>query len=282
MSARLILGTASIVLFALYALRSASPTQAAAQVPPATPLVQPPEWFSISQTMLRPPPPVPGNAAATVKTMTLDKILELRWTYDGPGGTRKIHDERIDVLYWPTAAARVCELSPDVGGSMVVAGKLASNGHTVIERWTAALTAVPSDSNPTPFTKTVLYDGNDPGQRVVRLLAPVYGVPGKVFVQFQDVRDLHVMDAQTGALTLSLSASLAPEIAFDSYRSFWGGKLTSGKYCYVFHCRFSQDDDGAIVLYDDQPDGVVDGWVPVDKDSWGFVEALDWAERYLE
>lgn len=258
---------------------SRGPTEAALQNPtPAS--VRPPEWFSIWQTEIEPPVPVPGNVRGLVKTLTPHKLVEIRWVFDGTGGERAQYDERFDLLYWPTAAARLWEGSPDVGSSMVVAGKRASDGRTVIEKWTPTFTGIPSADNPTQLLKSPIYSGLEPGKKVVRLLAPTYGVEGKVFVQFNDVRDLYVLDVATGEFTLALSVAQVPEIEFDSYHGFWGGKTTSGEHAYVFQCKFSQYDDGAVILTDDDADGVIDSWVSVDKDSWNLVETIDWEEIY--
>ena len=247
------------------------------------PVIRPPEWFSVMQTHLRPVPPVPANLRGTVKVRTPEKILEIRWTYDGSGGQRKLYDERIETPYWPTAAARICEGKPDLGAGMIVAGQRGSNGNTVIERWEPSLTSVPSEGNPTVFTKSVLYDARAPGKNVVRMLAPVYGIPGKVYLQFNDERSLYVMDCKTGDMAVALSASQVPELEFDSYRSFWGGKeAVTGHYRYVFQCKFSLYDDGAVILSDYDADGLIDAWQPVAHDEWGLVEAIAWESTYLE
>ncbi len=62
-------------------------------------------------------------------------------------------------------------------------------------------------------------------------------------------------------------------------RSGWNSS-TLPRTSPVYQCDFDQDDDGPLLLYDDDGNGTIDSSTQVPKAQWSTVAALQWAERY--
>ncbi|MEM7308581.1 MAG: hypothetical protein AAF682_18000 [Planctomycetota bacterium] len=209
-----------------------------------------------------------------VRIDTIEKQLEIAWSFDGAGGERLHENERFDLDFWPTAASRVSDKRLVDGQSLLVAGKRPSNGRTVIERWDLALAALPGPATTTPVQRTVLYDQPAGELGFVRMLNPVNGLRDAAFLQFDGARELRRVDASSGNISVLVTTEQAPSLALESYVGWWGGVNQDGEYVYQYHCNFAHDDDGALVLVDQDGDGVLDEWTEYAGSQLTAIEAV--------
>jgi len=253
----------------------------ASSAQPAQPaVVHEPEVAWIDQTLIAPSAFTSEGLAGQVRVYTRDKRLGIQWSYDD-SGTRSFHVEQFELSYWPTAAARFNDARLTNGTSFLVAGVSPTSGKTIIERWDIALSAIPGDSSSTAVTKTVLFDSDVAGKRTVRTMTPVHGLQNAVFGQFGDSHDLYRIDALSGQQTLVLTPQQESFLGFDTYLFWSGGRLASGAYCYVYRCDPTQDDDGSLLLYDDDGNGTIDSTTPLRKGEFSTIEpTLQWVARF--
>lgn len=233
-----------------------------------------------SQDTIRPAGFSTEKLVGDLRLDTHGKTLSIRWTYVDPMGASHKYTEGFDLSFWPTAAARVNDTRLTRGSHFVIAGKRPSNGHTVIERWELTLSGIPSAESATAVQKTTLYDASVTGKRVVQRMGAVNGISDAVFVHFDDSGDLYSMSTDSGAMALALTPEQAPELTFDSYSWWTGGKTTDGAYVYVYQCDFTVHADGSLVLYDLDGDGSIDQWTSVGRHEMELLEQVDWLEVY--
>lgn len=234
----------------------------------------------VNQTLIAPTSHSADNLVGTVRVFTTKKKLSIAWSFN-VAGSREFRTEEFDLDFWPTAAARISDSRLIAGDSFLLAGKRPASGKTVIERWDLAFAGLPSTSNETVVTKTVLFDERTTGKQVVRTLIAVNGVAGRAFALFEDSDNLFIVDASTGTLTLHMTPAQVPFLADTSLRMCTGGKLVEGSYCYVYQSDPLEPDARALLLLDSDGDGALDTTVAVPAGQWGaLVDPLDWNERY--
>ncbi|NOT31798.1 MAG: hypothetical protein HOP15_15235 [Planctomycetes bacterium] len=214
---------------------------------------------------------------------TLDKQVEVRWSF-GDASARQFYQEPFDIAYWPTAAARVTDTRLTNGTHVLVAGKRPGVGTTVIERWEFAFPGLPSAETPTVVSKTALFDANVVGKRVVRLMEPVNGVVGKIFVQFHDSDSLFLVDATTGQFTLVGTPATVPMLADDALCAMSGARVGATSYAYFYQSNFAVLDHGVLLCYDNNADGVIDVWQTLaNVNAWeAFLDSASFVETYLD
>lgn len=235
-----------------------------------------------NQTLIEPAAFQAQKLLARIQISTTDKNVKLQWAYNDAAGQRQFNTEIIDVSYWPTAASRISDDRLSEGGNFLVAGKRPSNGFTVIERWELSLSALPAPGTSTPITRTVIYDANAVGKRVVHTMNPSNSMQGQVFVHFDDSKDLYRINSTNGQLVQLLASSQVTALGNDSFQIWWGGKLASGAYVYVYQCDFAVYDDGALVFYDLDGNSTVDNWQYYSEAQWSSVESIagSFVEKY--
>ncbi|MEX1024523.1 MAG: hypothetical protein WD226_05545 [Planctomycetota bacterium] len=239
------------------------------------------------QTLIHPAAFDAVKLCGQVGVDTLRRYVRIDWSYAGPDGARAFFAERIDLDYWPTAAARVNDARRHEGSSFVVAGKRPESGKTVIERWEPSFTALPADGAPTIFTRTVIYEADTPGRRVVRMATPLNELapdvtPGRVLLQFDDSGDLYTLNAADGVLNLTYSAASEPELTQRAYSRIGGGMLRSGVSAYLYTCDYHAYSEGALLFEDHDHDGWIDNVVTYSHAQVldGTLDALEWRSKY--
>jgi hypothetical protein len=275
------LDLACAVLLGMVLHGSVSARAASQAVPDSQVVVRPPETAWPSQGVIRPVGFETDALAGEIEINTREKSLLVRWGYGGSGAARVFYREKFDLSFWPTAASCITDARLSTGSNFLVAGKRPSNGHTVIERWETTVSAIPSASTPTAVQRTVIFDANTPGKRIVRKMDPAYGTAGRAFVHFDDSRDLYRLDAATGALTEVLTSIQVPALAGDNLLWFSGGKRTDGSFAYIYQCDPAVYQDDLLILMDLQGDGNIDQWNAVPYSQWSTaIDGIQWEQLY--
>ena len=270
---------ACVLLLALH--KSSSLVPALQGQPDVQITVRPPKPAWPEQTFIRPASLVADALSGEVSINTREKSLRIRWAYDGEGDARTFYRESFDLAFWPTAAACITDSRISTGDNFLVAGKRPSNGHTVIERWNVSLSEIPSATAPSTIQRTVIYEGNETGKKVVRKMDPAYGTPGRVFVHFEDSRDIYRFNVTSGELAQVLTSTQVPALAADGLVWFSGGKRADGAFVYIYQCDPAVHQDAVIILTDLQGDGNIDQWSTVTFAQWSAaIQSIQWQQLY--
>lgn len=221
-----------------------------------------PAWPN--QTTLAPAEQAAAKVRGKVVIATAEKQLSIDWWFT-EHGERKHVRQRIDLEFWPTAAA-------EVGGALLVAGKRRANAHTEIERWTYSMLALPSVTLPT-FSRETLYSELQAGKDTVRFLHRVHvtsGTPTKVLVQFRDSDELFVFDLQNREWTPLYDKTAVPALALRDWRYLWAGSHPTKGFVYVYGVDVAEHGTthSTLVLADQDRDGAIDHWYSLDQTSW--------------
>lgn len=169
-----------------------------------------------------------------------------------------VSSQSVSVPYWPT---EVCWFGEN---KICVAGKTQA-GKTRIQLWTLdsseplgeayedelGKTHYPETTIPVA-SMTTLYEGNQAGRRLVRLMFANLGDPQKLFVQFDDNRDLVQFDLSTGSFTLILSTAQEPMLL--GIKDRWNANHQLG-YMYDFS---GTGRTGILLLFDTDRNGTLD------------------------
>jgi hypothetical protein len=205
-------------------------------------------------------------------------------TLSSDGGFVSVQEESMG--FWPT---EVCGFGTD---KVCVAGKT-SAGKTRIQVWTLDSSATLEDpyidsegvkKYPETFlpvtTKVDVYHDSQAGKQLVRAMFRNHGSPTKLFVQFDDVRDLWTLDTTTGTWTKVLTTAQQVHL-LDESLDRWSAHHGTG-YFYAFSTSA-----GTLLLFDQDLDGALDSahakyltgnqWysgVPDFSDKTGYVETF--------
>lgn len=217
-----------------------------------------------NQTALVPVEQSAAKVRGKVIIATADKQLWIDWWFT-EFGERKHVRQRVDLEFWPTAAA-------EVGGALLVAGKRRANAHTEIERWTYSMSVLPSAALPT-FTRETLYSERQAGKDTVRFMHRVEvasGSPTKALVQFRDSNELFVFDLESRAWTSVYDTTAVPALASPDSRYLWAGSHPTKGFVYVYGVDVDErhTTDESLVLTDQDRDGAIDHWYTLDQASW--------------
>lgn len=207
--------------------------------------------------------------------------VRITWKYSSGSDFRcpmATETEELVPGFHPTA----CELlSPT---QLVVAGRT-KTGNTRIERWTFDVPRLQRDRTSglirlVPRGRTevvVLYDAQTAGKEIVRGLLRKRGVDGRVFVHFQDSRDLYELDASSApySMRLVLSKVKEPLLGGEFERSYGADHERLG-FLYGFSGRIDCAPDAVVPLFlrDSNRDGVLDSHGTLSGEEWG----RDWED----
>lgn len=195
-----------------------------------------------------------------------------------------VSSQKEATAFWPT---EVCGFGVD---KVCVAGKTVT-GKTRIQLWTldssgdlgepytnsSGVIKYPETFLPV-LSKVNLYDAWQPGRQLVRTMFQNYGTPGKLFVQFDDSRDLWQLDTSSGVMVTVLTTGQQPLLERD-FSDRWSAHHTQG-FMYAWDWRGE-----ILLLFDQDLDGVLDPAATrhLTGDQWyaGPVDFSD-ASGYLE
>jgi hypothetical protein len=170
-----------------------------------------------------------------------------------------VSSQEMPVPYWPT---EVCWFGEN---RVCVAGKTGL-GKTRIELWEFAPSEelgepyqdeggtwhYPDTTIPIVSTQT-LYEGNQAGKKLVRLMLANIANPQKLFVQFDDVRDLRELDIVTGQFTTVLTTTEQPMLS-AGFVDRWSADHDEGH----LYCLRGQASTGILMLIDTDRNGTLD------------------------
>ena len=171
----------------------------------------------------------------------LNRVAKINWYRDFyEFDKRAITIQKEPTSIWPTEVCafgsnRLCVAGQDVKGRTVIRLWQFSSSENLEDSYIDQATGnrvfpdtfIPVDSDIT------LYKGNAPGKRLVRTMFKNYGSPDKLFVQFNDSRDLYQLDVVTLALTSVLSSTTDARLAHD-YRDCDSWNHLNHGYLYCF------------------------------------------------
>ena len=239
------------------------------------PLFPPPETVWPAQTFIGPAAGAARGLRAHVGVWTDRGVVEFEWIFeDESGETIFTRPQKYVAGFWPTAAVNLGKR----GDTLLVGGLSATDGSTVIEKWTLRFPALPQR---VPGAVETVYEArvvrelvhreDVEGRYGIRFMEPVRGkdLVTHVLVHFTDSGDLYVMSVSDGSLELLLAADLEPELA----RPYWIG-ISSGLHPtqgFVYH--YGTDPCGGphgtyLVLLDKDKDGRIDWHQLLDNAGW--------------
>ncbi len=170
-----------------------------------------------------------------------------------------VSSQLVPMQTWPTEAC-------GFGRNRLCVASKTPIGTTRIEVWTLGEDADLGDAHrdqggvwhyprttiPVASMQTV-YEGNQTGKRLVRCMFQNLGSPQRLFVQFDDARDLLELDTRTGTFTTILTVSQQPLLAPD-FEDRWSAHHELG---YMYNL-IAPGKGGILALFDSDCDGTLD------------------------
>jgi hypothetical protein len=215
-----------------------------------------------------------------------EKTVSIQWTWTTTGPEPKQYSWQTEaVSFWPTEVVAA-------GDSRVaIAGKRGDT--TIVELWQFGTPTIPQPIQDAfgnvlypelvvPITsKTVIFSESVVGRDIVRFMfnnpIPPQGVVASLFVHFYDSKDLYRIDvfSDSDVVTSTKIISSTPDPSTpviqrlgDPFTMSWGADHESIGYVYVFGTSIDDTPLDALVLFDSDRNGTIDGHLTLDGPTW--------------